>query len=52
MVGQTLTASCQKRNGTWHTSALRTSQCTGDIRDVNGNLTCGAATRYRVNAVG
>jgi hypothetical protein len=46
MVGQRLIASCQKPNGTWHTSALRTSQCTGDIWDVNGNLTCGAATRH------
>jgi hypothetical protein len=46
MDGQTLIASCQKPDGTWQTSALTTGQCTGDIQDVNGNLTCGAENRY------
>jgi hypothetical protein len=46
MDGQTLIAFCQKPDGTGQTSALRTQQCTGDIQDVNGNLTCGAANQY------
>jgi hypothetical protein len=49
MDGQTLIAFCRKPDGTWQTSALRTQQCTGDIQDVNGNLTCGAANQYSVS---
>jgi hypothetical protein len=45
MDGQTLIAFCHKPDGTWQTAALRTSQCAGDIQNVNGNLTCGTATR-------
>jgi hypothetical protein len=41
MVGQTLIAFCQKPDGTWQTSAIGpVSQCTGDIQNVNGQLTC------------
>jgi hypothetical protein len=42
MDGQTLIGFCQKPDGTWRTSALRTSQCAGDIRNINGELSCGA----------
>jgi CVNH domain len=51
MDGQTLIAFCQKPDGTWQTSALRTQQCTGDIQDVNGNLICGAANQYSASTL-
>jgi hypothetical protein len=44
--GQTLIGFCQKPDGTWQTSALKASQCAGDIQNVNGRLTCGAGTGY------
>jgi hypothetical protein len=44
MDGQTLIGFCQKPDGTWQTSALRTSQCGGDIQNINGELTCNAGT--------
>jgi hypothetical protein len=45
MDGQTPIALCKKPDGTWQTAALGTSQCTGDIQDVNGILTCGMENR-------
>ena len=48
MDGQTLIASCQESDGTWQTSALRTGECTGDVQNINGDLTCvaGMGTGY------
>jgi CVNH domain len=39
--GNTLQASCQKRNGQWRQTSLRNySRCGGDIINVNGRLLC------------
>jgi hypothetical protein len=41
MANDTLIAFCSNPDGTWQTSAIGpVSQCTGDIQNINGQLTC------------
>ena len=38
--GQTLTAECRARDGSWVDTRLDTSDCSGDIANMNGRLVC------------
>jgi hypothetical protein len=38
--GQTLTAECRTRDGSWVDTRLDTSGCAGDIANMNGRLVC------------
>ena len=38
--GQTLTAECRTRDGSWVDTRLDTSDCSGDIANMNGRLVC------------
>lgn len=40
VIGGTLIAQCQKKDGTWRNSTLRYETCEGDIRNENGELKC------------
>ena len=47
MQGDTLITFCRKPDGSWQTSAIGPiSQCTGDIQNVNGQLTCSNQTGF------
>jgi len=38
--GKQLKAKCQKQNGSWNNTKLNYKNCTGDIRNDNGELSC------------
>ena len=40
VLGGTLTAQCQKADGSWKTTSIQFNNCEGGITNQNGNLTC------------
>jgi CVNH domain len=41
VLGGSLEADCRTTNGSWQRTGLRLSDCSGDIANQNGHLTCG-----------
>lgn len=39
--GKWLYSNCKKKNGNWHKTSLKYKNCNKDIKNDNGNLTCG-----------
>src|ERR1700740_474987 len=41
--GSVLSARCQKRDGGWRNSSIDSRNCNGQILNIDGHLSCGAA---------
>ncbi|HEY1300000.1 MAG TPA: hypothetical protein VGF07_05860 [Stellaceae bacterium] len=52
MLGGELVAFCDQGNGNWHTTTLsQADQCTGDVQNLNGTLTCAAGPQVGSSSV-